>query len=237
MAARVATAADEDKATAEAERARAEAKKLLAEAESAKAVARKEKALAAQEEIKLASAKRSEEKTLATDDSYRRYFFDSHVDSKSVKNCMDKLAEWSRRDPGKPIELVICSPGGSVIDGLALFDYIISIRNAGTRIDTHAIGYAASMGGVLLEAGETRSMGATSSILIHEISTATMGSIGAIEDEVEFIKQLQNRVLRIFANRSNGKVSVATLQRKWRRKNWWLDSVEALKLGIVDEVR
>jgi ATP-dependent protease ClpP protease subunit len=78
-------------------------------------------------------------------------------------------------------------------------------------------------------------MGHESYILIHEVSFGAGGKIGEVEDEVAFVKKIQSRVLDIFASRS--KLSKATIARKWRRKDWWLDSTEALKAGFVDELR
>lgn len=215
----------------------AEAEKFKAEAEAAKAVARKEEALAEQEEIKLRSAQRTELKVLAGDEHHHRYVFDKQFNLESVKACMDKLSEWSRLDPDCHVELVIYSPGGSVHAGMALFDRILELRRAGMTIDTHALGYAASMGGILLQAGDKRIMGRESYILIHEVQAGAIGTMGELEDEIDFLKMIQRRILHIFADRAEGKISLATLQRRWRRKNWWIDSDECLKLGIVDEVR
>jgi len=118
---------------------------------------------------------------------------------------------------------------------MALFDHIVTMRANGWHVTTTARGYAASMAGILLQAGDVRTMGRQSYLLIHEVQAAAMGTMGEIEDEVEFLKKIQNRILSIFAERS--RLTVPQLRRRWKRKNWWLDSDEALKLGIVDEVR
>jgi ATP-dependent protease ClpP protease subunit len=96
------------------------------------------------------------------------------------------------------------------------------------------MGYAASMAGILLQAGEDRQMGREAYILIHEVSFGVAGKIGEVEDEVKFVKMVQKRVLDIFADRA--KVSRGYIAQRWRRKDWWLDSVTAQKLGIVDTV-
>jgi ATP-dependent protease ClpP protease subunit len=98
-------------------------------------------------------------------------------------------------------------------------------------------GYAASMGGILLQAGDVRVCGPESYILIHEISSGAVGKIGDLEDEVEFVKMIQKRVNDIFVARSGGKVTATKLRNMYRRKDFWLDSTKALALGIVDEIR
>jgi ATP-dependent Clp protease protease subunit len=147
---------------------------------------------------------------------------------------MERLAYWSRTEPGCAIELIFTSPGGSVIDGMALFDFIQQLRRAGHFITTRALGWAASMAGILLQAGDKRVMAKESYVLIHEISTGAVGKIGEIEDEVKFVKKIQGRILDIFAARAN--VKREYFAKHWKRQDWWLDSDEALKIGIIDEV-
>ncbi len=96
------------------------------------------------------------------------------------------------------------------------------------------MGMAASMGGILLQAGDKRVIGSESVLLVHEISFGAGGKIGEVEDEVAFAKMLTQRVLKIFANRT--KMTARQIDAKWKRKDWWMDSDEALKLGFVDEI-
>lgn len=72
-------------------------------------------------------------------------------------------------------------------------------------------------------------------MLIHEVSFGAGGKIGEVEDEVAFVRKIQSRVLDIFAQRST--LTRRQIENRWRRKDWWLDSAEALKLAFVDEVR
>lgn len=165
----------------------------------------------------------------------RIYTFDGPVQRGSVADCIGQLGLWRRQDPAQPIQIVFNSPGGSVFDGLALYDFIQELRGSGTRVDTMALGMAASMGGVLLQAGEERVMSRHSYLLIHEVSSGAIGSMSELEDEVKFSKRLQNRLLDILAERST--LSADQIARKWKRKDWWLDAHEAHELGFCDEVR
>lgn len=219
---------ERDKFAAEAEKARAEARKA-----SAEAVEAEHNAVVAQIARDREAYKRDRE--LAGDAHRRIYRFVSDVSSSSVKSCMDELTIWSRLEPGCAIEVVFTSPGGEVVAGMALWDFLQELRRDGHHLTTTARGYAASMAGILLQAGDVRVMGKESWLLIHEASFGVAGSFGDVEDRVEWIRKLQGRILDIFAQRS--KLSKAAIKRRWHRKDWWIDSDEALKLGFVDEIR
>lgn len=223
------------KLEAEAAAAQAEARKLDAEAQQFQAEAQKLQAEAAQAEINARTMTRKEQDELAGNKYHRVYVFNDPVYSTSVGQCMTQLNIWSRTEPGCDIEIVFNSPGGSVIDGMALYDFIQTLRRKGHKITTGTMGMAASMAGILLQAGDVRYIGKESYVLIHEISTGAIGKIGEIEDVVEFCKKMGRRVLDIFAERS--RKGAEYYAKHWRRKDWWLSSDECEKLGLVDEVR
>ena len=196
---------------------------------------KKERILAEIEEINLAQKLRGEAASLANDYNNRRYVFNAAVSTSSVEKCMQCLGEWSRTEPGCPIELVIMSPGGEVFPGMGLFDFLRTLSHAGHHITTVALGYAASMGGILLQAGDTRVMGKESYVLIHEVSAGGIGKVGEMEDKVELMKVMCARTVRIFAERSN--LTTEFIEEHWKRTDWWLTSEECLEHGLVDEVR
>lgn len=212
---------------AKAEQARAEAEKARFEAESARIEAAK-----AAFDLERAQERRKRE--LVTDDRHRIYRFVGEVSAGSVKAAMDELTAWSRMDPGCEITIVFFSPGGDVVSGMAFWDFLMELREKGHHLTTVARGYAASMAGILLQAGDKRVIGRESWLLIHEAAFGVVGSYGVVEDRVEWIKRIQERILEIFANRSN--LSKSAIRRRWHRKDWWIDSDEALKMGFVDQV-
>ncbi len=164
----------------------------------------------------------------------RIYSFNGSVSDSSANNCIQTLGQWQREDPSKPITVVFNSPGGSVTAGLALYDYIQAIRNNGSKVDTHSIGWAASMGGILLQAGEERIMGDHAYMLIHEVSSGAIGNTSELEDELKFVKRLQDRLLGILAARAT--LTKRQIERRWKRKDWWLDATEALEFGFIDRI-
>lgn len=124
------------------------------------------------------------------------------VDERSVATALASLDHWSRRDPGQPITVVFNSPGGTVLDGLALFDYLVELRAAGHEVTTVALGKAASMGGVLLQAGTRRVMSRNAFVLVHEVSSATFGTVTEMGELLDFSARLADRCAELLAERS-----------------------------------
>jgi len=220
----------------------AEKKKLEAEANAKNAEAeklRKETEIAAYEaemcKMDLNKKKEDEEKRKAKDEFHYVYRLSGEtINGTSVRSCIDQLSTWHRLDPNCEIVLVLHSPGGSVIDGMALFDYIQELKEEGHVVITKAQGMTASMAGILLQAGTKRIITKECWLLIHESQFGASGSYGEVTDTVKWVSKIQDRILSIFAARS--KMTKANIKRRWKRKNWWLDSDEALKYGFVDEI-
>lgn len=213
-------------------------KKILAEAKARKAVAEAEQAEyhAQMTRLSLDAEERSERNPLASNFNNRVYHFNGPVNGPKVEHAISTLTVWHRLFPGEDFKIVFHSPGGSVFDGMALFDHVTYLRGQGHKITTIAQGYAASMGGILLQAGDVRAMGKESYVLIHEISTVAIGKASELEDEVAFLKKMGERVIKIFVGRSGGKLTEAQFKKMWKKTDCWLDSDDCLRLGIVDEV-
>ena len=238
----------------------AEVKKLEAEAAAADedrqvkaAEARKKLAEAKAEEFRMENARvnrditlRQEALNLSAHHYHHEFHFNAGVHEDSVEACTSQMAIWHRQDPNCPMTIVIDSPGGSVIDGMHLFDEIVRYSKRpwddrdlpkGTHDTTMIVrGYAASMAGILLQSADRRLIGPESYLMIHEISTFARGKIGEIKDEVKFLDKITERVVNLFVTRSGGKISKEQFAQEWDRKDWWLTSEEALKLGFVDDI-
>lgn len=224
----------------EKEKFKAEAKSALAEAKLHTEQARKEKAEADQAEILLRSKQRAEADELAKNQHHKVYVFDQTVHEESVKACIAQLQTWDRQDPACGIEIQLNSPGGNIMDGFALIDFIDGLRKKGHSIDIVALGMAASMAGVILQSGDRRIMGRNAMLLLHEASFGAIGSFGNVEDHVSLVKMMHDHILNIFAERAskiNPKTTKRFIEKNWSRKDWWMDASKALELGFVDEVR
>ena len=213
----------------------AEAKKHEAEILKIEAEARKILAEAGKAEIEYQKAYVSRQKELTTDEENHLYRFSKDVSSHSVEACMSKLTQWHRLDPKCDMEIVFSSPGGSIIDGFELFDFIQELRGKGHEMTTGSLGMAASMAGILLMAGDVRWMGHQAWVMIHRAAFGAIGKTFEIEDEVKYVKRIEERCLGIFTSRS--KLTKQKIKRNWDRKDWWIDADECLAMGLVDEIR
>ena len=228
--------AEARKAEAEAEKFAAEAKYHAAETRKSIAEAKEQEAQAALAQIGLDREKHKREKELAADEFHHRYLFDKEVSETSVKECIKQFALWERTNGRGPlvIDLVINSPGGSVFDGFALIDYINGMQAREHTVNTVAYGMAASMAGVILQIGDTRKMGSNALLLIHEASFGAFGSFGKVEDQVKMVELMHNRILDLFASRSN--FTKSQIKNRWRRRDWWINAQDCLKHGFIDEI-
>ena len=231
---------------AEIAKIQAETAELLLQQELRQQEVRKARAEAAKEEnqaaisaISLKERERVEEFAKIQDHYSFHHMFEGTVDERTVFPLLNTMSAWDRQYPECPMNITINSPGGSVIDGMHLFDQITaySVRGGGKHFVTMTVrGYAASMAGILLQSADERVIGPESYLMIHEVSTYTGGKIGEIKDEVKFLELVSDRVANIFVERSKGKISKKDFVAGWERKEWWLDSKEALRLGFVDRI-
>lgn len=216
----------------------AEIERLEAERDFFRANAQVSRALAEQEEIALRVRSRAEKEVLARNEYHNVYVFDHDVDDSSVRECMQTITRWVRNDPvdsRRDIEIQINTHGGSIFAGFALIDFIRSLSKRGHRVTAVVWGMAASMGAVILQAADVRVMGENAFLLLHEGSMFAGGDYGHVEDEFILMQKLQERIVELLTER--GDISKATIKRNWRRKDWWMTASEALKHGLVDEIR
>lgn len=199
-----------------------------------RAAAETRKALidAAKSDVELGEARRRDQDSRAEAGRTLVYTFYAEVGEESVRAAMQTLAVWSRRDPGAPITVVLNSPGGRVLDGLALYDFLLRLRHEGHHLRIEVLGRAASMGGILLQAADERVIGPNAFVLIHEVSGGAEGRSSELGDAVAFHALLEGRLLAILAERST--MTTRQIRTRWQRKDWWLDADEAVALGFAD---
>ena len=213
----------------------AETRKTQAEARKTEAEASKAEFEAHQAQMDHERSVASRRKELSIDEENHLYRFSGSVGEASVRKCITKLTEWSRLDSKCKMEIVFSSPGGSIIDGFELFDFIQDLRLAGQHITTGSLGMAASMAGILLQAGDHRWIGHQGWLMIHRAAFGVIGKTYEIEDEVKLVKRIEGRILDIFTKRS--KLTKLKIKRNWDRKDWWIDADECVIYGLVDEIR
>ncbi|HEY9777439.1 MAG TPA: ATP-dependent Clp protease proteolytic subunit [Planktothrix sp.] len=164
------------------------------------------------------------------------YFYDG-VDNEGVLKITKDLDKWSEntKNDGKPVRIVLCSPGGNVIVAFALIDEVTNLRRQGHNVTIADYGMAASAAGFILQSADTRIIGANSWILIHEISSSADGKLGSLYDQLKFTAGLQDQFIGILSSRSH--LTVAQIHDHIDNgRDWWIPASEALKLGLVDRV-
>jgi len=135
-------------------------------------------------------------------------------------------------NPNKEISLYINSPGGLVTSGLAIYDTMQYIR---PKISTLCIGQAASMGSLLLAAGEKgmRFCLPNARIMIHQPSGGFQGQAADIEIHAKEILDLRNRLNGIYAKHTGQ--DVGPIENAMERDRF-MTPTEAKTFGLVDEV-
>jgi ATP-dependent Clp protease protease subunit len=135
-------------------------------------------------------------------------------------------------DPKRDIQMFINSPGGSVIDGMGIYD---TMQYVSPDVATICTGLAASMGAVLLVAGKKgkRTCLKHSRVMIHQPSGGMQGQFSDMEISYKLIKTLRDELYDIISQHT-GK-SFETIEKDSDRDNW-MTSTEAKEYGIVDEV-
>lgn len=184
--------------------------------------------------LELKAAQRAEETAAASDIENGEFTFCDGVTWDSAKLAIAETNKLSRRNAGKPLSIILNSPGGSVIAGLALYDHFNDLRKRGHHLTVKCRGMAASMGGILLQSGDKRVIGAESRVLIHEVSSGTYGKVGDMQDDLNFSKGLWEQLSVILAKRST--MTPKQIRAKAHKFDWWVGAEEAVKLGFADEI-
>ena len=103
-------------------------------------------------------------------------------------------------ESGDVIEVNIMSPGGSVVEGLAIYD---TLRASDRKILTRAMGQAASIASVIFMAGDEREVADNAEIMIHNAWAGVAGSKHELAEYVERLDDIDQKLINIYSTRSN----------------------------------
>jgi ATP-dependent protease ClpP protease subunit len=142
-------------------------------------------------------------------------------------------AVCSAADALESVDVEINSPGGSVFEGQRIYSALREMSARGVEINTTVNGVAASMGSVILMAGDTRSMTRESRIMIHEASTIAMGDAAAMRKAGDLLDGISRDIANIYADRTESDPSA---MRDLMRAETWMDAEQAKELGFVHAV-
>ena len=162
----------------------------------------------------------------------RIIFLTGQVDDYVSSLICAQLLFLESENPTKDISFYINSPGGVVTAGLAIYDTMRYIR---PNVSTVCIGQAASMGSLLLCAGEAGKRYAlpNSRIMVHQPSGGAQGQASDIEIQAREILKIRERLNLIYVEHT-GK-SLDEIEKALDRDSY-LSSIEAKKFGLIDEV-
>ncbi|WP_034449007.1 ATP-dependent Clp protease proteolytic subunit [Butyrivibrio sp. AE2032] len=154
------------------------------------------------------------------------------VNSVTASLITAQLLFLEAEDPDKDIQFYINSPGGSVSDGLMIYDTMRLIK---PDIQTICMGMAASMGSVLLSAGTKgkRCILPNAEVMIHQPLGGAQGQATEILIAADHIKDTRVRLNQILAD--NCGKDLETLMKDTDRDHW-MTAKEALEYGIVDKI-
>ena len=135
--------------------------------------------------------------------SNREIFLTEQVDAATSNELLKQLMYLERQDCQKEITIYINSPGGEVISGLAVYDYISMMK---APVKTVCTGTAASMGAILFLAGKTRLMLPHTRLMIHDPSYSH-NDIGGrkpheIQQELDKLNETREALARIIAEKT-----------------------------------
>lgn len=154
------------------------------------------------------------------------------VNSATASLVVAQLLFLEAQDPDKDISLYINSPGGSVTDGMAIFDTMNFIK---CDVSTICIGMAASMGAFLLAAGAKGKRCAlpNSEIMVHQPLGGAKGQASDIKIQADLILRTRDRLNRILAEETGRDIS--EIERDTDRDNF-MTAEQALEYGLIDKI-
>ena len=143
-----------------------------------------------------------------------------------------ELLQYEAQVPGQPIHMFIYSPGGCVISGLAIID---TMHHITAPVFTYAIGFAASMGAVILACGHAdhRYILSHSRVMIHQVSGGAGGTLDNVRATLAFHSALEEETDELLA-KATGRTSEEI--RLASRVDNWMDAVSARDFGLVDHI-
>ena len=162
----------------------------------------------------------------------RIVFLGTPVDDHVANLIVAQLLFLEKEDPDKDIEFYINSPGGSVSDGLAIYDTMQIIK---PDVATYCIGQAASMGAVLLAGGAEgkRYCLKNSRVMIHQVSGGFRGTTADINIQAAEMNRYMDTLMNILSKHTG---KSADQVRKDCDRDYFMSAEEANAYGIVDKV-
>ena len=162
----------------------------------------------------------------------RIVFLGEEVNATTASLIVAQLLYLESQDPDKDIQFYINSPGGSVTDGMAIYDTMQYIK---CDVSTICVGMAASMGAFLLSAGTKGKRLAlpNAEIMIHQPSAGTQGQVTDMAIHLKRLEIIKKRLNRILADNTGKSIEQVTAD--CERDNF-MTAEEAKEYGLIVRV-
>ena len=161
----------------------------------------------------------------------RVIFLKGVIDEDLANSVVAQLLFLESQDSSKTIDIYINSPGGSVTDGLAIYDTMKSIK---CPIRTVVVGRAASMAAILLASGDRRVALPNAEVMIHQPSCGMQGVVTDLNISLQRLNRMKDKLTNILARHTNRDImdTHADMER-----DYWMTAQEARDYGIVDKIK
>lgn len=161
----------------------------------------------------------------------RILFIDKEINSKTASDIVAKLL-YLDSESNEDITIYINSPGGEISSGFMIYDTIQFIQS---DVQTVSLGTSASMAAILLLSGTKgkRKILPNSNVMLHDLSGGAKGTFSDIMIEVKEMQKIHKKIFNIIKN--NTKLTEEQINENLKN-DFWLNSDEALKYGIVDKI-
>ena len=162
----------------------------------------------------------------------RIIFLGTEVNDYTANVIQAQLLYLDSVDSDKDISIYLNTPGGSVYAGLGIYDTMQFVKS---RVATICTGMAASMGAVLLVAGEKGMRAALphSRVMIHQPMGGIQGQASDIEITAKEILKLKDELYQIISDHSGQTMEKI---RQDADRDYWMTAVEAQEYGMIDKV-
>ncbi len=162
----------------------------------------------------------------------RIIFLGTPINSQVANTIVAQLLYLAADDPERDINMYINSPGGSVYDGMAIYD---TMQLVSCEVSTISVGLCASFGTVLLAAGAAGKRYAlpNATIMMHQPWSGMQGQASDIEIHARETLRIQDKLRQIIADHTGQPYEQVARDSD---RDFWMTAEQAAEYGLVDQV-
>lgn len=161
------------------------------------------------------------------------YHYEGYSDSaESIKKDIEELGDVDT------INIYINSPGGSVTEGIAIYNYLRR-KSKTAKIVGYIDGIAASIATIIASACDELHICTGGMYMIHRASTYAWGNVDEMKEQLEILDKIDSQMTDIYLSRTNGKITEEKLKEMLKGTNndgTWLTAKEAVEYGFCDDI-